>query len=319
MNLDIYIENFAQFLMQSNTAALSRILASAHWQRQAVPLQGTLLKDFEVDPQSDWPAAALIAIAHGLENHQDYYLLAYLVHLDLRTDYFSAQSLSDISSEHSDAIIDCLNLHFQDRQLFFSPTTHPSMMLISTPQLPLINTQNLSDVEGKDVRNYLPAGEDALHWRMMMNEMQMLLHAHPANLEREQQQQLAINSLWLEGGGRLPSRSMKSNTTLMSNHDMVRGLARFSACEHLELVASFAELEYHDHLVIWMQANPELESLWFEPLLEALRGATVKHLNLYFSIAGNTYHLTLKPLDVWKFWRRTKPLSQYFVEIEHAS
>lgn len=319
MNLDIYIENFIQSLLQPASPALARFFASVSLQHEAIPLEGHLLKQFAIDLQQDWPSASLIALTHGMENPQNYYLLLHLINLDLRTDYFSFQSLDDITAEQSDAIIDRLNLHFKDRELSFSPTNRADCIILSTPKLPLLTTHHLSEVMGRDIRPYLPEGEDALHWRMLMNEMQMLLHDHPVNEQREQARQLAINSVWLEGGGRLPQRLMLQNIMFMSQHDMLRGLARLSACEHLDLVDSFSELEYHDQLVIWMKSSPDLEGLWFEPLLEALRGATVKKLNLHFGIGRNTYSLSMRPIDVWKLWRRTKPVMQYFSEFDHAS
>ncbi len=319
MNLDIYLDDFTQYLMQAEADSLARFCASAPLQRHMIPLHGFLLKSFAVEQQQDWPTGPLAALAQEIDSQSEYFFLAHLVHLDLRTDYFSLQALPDVSTEHSDAVIDSLNMHFQDRGLHFAPTSVPNVMLMSSSSLPLIHTHHIAQVWGKDVRAYLPDGEDALHWRMMLNEMQMLLHEHPVNAQREENRQQPINSVWIEGGGRLPNRSMRQNTVLMSQQDVVRGLARLSACEHLDLVHSFADLEYHDHLVIFMQAHKQIEQLWFEPLLEALRGATVKKLNLHFAVAEYTFTLSLRPFDVWKVWRRKKPLLHYFSDFAHAN
>lgn len=316
MILDLYIENFADALAMSHTPALARMFAAGTLQRHSIPLTAKLLNDFDIIQQADWPSASLAALELGIANHQDYYFSVNLVHLDLRTDYFALQKLSDISHEHSDALVDSLNAHFREQGLFFSPSSDAAMMVMSTATLPLITTHYLHQALGHDIRHFLPTGEDALHWRMMINEIQMLLHDHPVNRQRETRNQLPVNSIWLEGGGRLPERALQ-NKTLMSNHDVVRGLAKLVACEHLDLLDSFSELEYVDHLVVWMDDRRDVDQHWCLPMLEALRGATVQQLNLYFSLAQQTYSLTVKPIDMWKFWRRVKPITHYFPELSH--
>lgn len=62
-----------------------------------------------------------------------------------------------------------------------------------------------SFLANRNASAYLPDGEDSAQWRRLMTELQMLLHAHPVNEQRERQGKLPINSLWFWGGAALYS------------------------------------------------------------------------------------------------------------------
>ena len=76
------------------------------------------------------------------------------------------------------------------------------MKLARAPKL--VDSQ-LSEVAGKDVQPYLPAGADALEWHRIFNEAQMLLHEHAVNEAREARGEPAVNSVWFWGGGTRPA------------------------------------------------------------------------------------------------------------------
>src|SRR5690606_34285880 len=59
-------------------------------------------------------------------------------------------------------------------------------------------------VQGRAVREHLPAGTDARRVHAWMNEMQMFLHAHPLNRERAARGLPALNGVWIWGEGQLP-------------------------------------------------------------------------------------------------------------------
>lgn len=50
---------------------------------------------------------------------------------------------------------------------------------------------------------FLPEGQTSAYWKRLMTELQMLLHAHPVNAERERRGLMPVNSLWFWGGARL--------------------------------------------------------------------------------------------------------------------
>jgi hypothetical protein len=58
---------------------------------------------------------------------------------------------------------------------------------------------------GEDLFPHLPQGPQGRRWRVLFNEVQVLLHQHPRNAARAAQGQPPVNSLWLWGAGRLPA------------------------------------------------------------------------------------------------------------------
>jgi hypothetical protein len=62
-------------------------------------------------------------------------------------------------------------------------------------------TASLDRVIGRDLHPWLPPAREARQWRRLQNEVQMRLHTHPLNAEREAQGLLPVNSLWLSGCG----------------------------------------------------------------------------------------------------------------------
>lgn len=59
---------------------------------------------------------------------------------------------------------------------------------------------------GEDLYEHLPQGPQARRWRVLFNEVQVLLHQHPLNARRRERGLPPINSLWFWGAGVLPSR-----------------------------------------------------------------------------------------------------------------
>jgi hypothetical protein len=62
-----------------------------------------------------------------------------------------------------------------------------------------------SFLANRNASAYLPGGENSGQWRRLMTELQMLLHAHPVNGQRERLGKMPVNSLWFWGGAPLYS------------------------------------------------------------------------------------------------------------------
>jgi len=57
---------------------------------------------------------------------------------------------------------------------------------------------------------FLPSGADTPAHRNLLSEIEMALHDHAVNLEREANGQLPVNSLWIWGGGTAPEKITRS-------------------------------------------------------------------------------------------------------------
>ena len=59
-----------------------------------------------------------------------------------------------------------------------------------------LDTASPDAASGMNLTDWLPLGPSAIAYRKLQNEVQMLWHEHPANVEREARGFAAINSFW---------------------------------------------------------------------------------------------------------------------------
>jgi hypothetical protein len=71
--------------------------------------------------------------------------------------------------------------------------------------------------------DFLPSGNDTATHRNMLSEIEMALHEHAVNLDREANGQLPVNSLWLWGGGTAPEKITRSQPPLFSDDALLAG------------------------------------------------------------------------------------------------
>lgn len=65
---------------------------------------------------------------------------------------------------------------------------------LQVPVRSKIKTTPLDWATGSNLNEAMPRGEEALRWKQLLNEAQMMLHAAPIN---QQPEQLAINGIWI--------------------------------------------------------------------------------------------------------------------------
>ncbi len=86
----------------------------------------------------------------------------------------------------------------------------PLRWYASHADLAAMPTASLDRVVGRSLDRWLPTEPSARRARRLQNEVQMLLHTHPVNAEREAAGALTVNSFWLSGCGAL-QRDAKYN------------------------------------------------------------------------------------------------------------
>ncbi len=151
---------------------------------------------------------------------------------------------------------------------------------------------------GEDLSQHLPQGPDGRRWRVLLNDIQVLLHQHPLNAERRARGLPPVNSLWLWGGGALPSPPQSPLRGVISDDLLLRSLASRAAIGHQlrtpETVAAAASAWLID---LQDLAPADIASSWWSilrPLLE--RQPVVLHF-----ASGERWQR--KPSHRWRFWR----------------
>lgn len=173
----------------------------------------------------------------------------------------------------------------------------------------------------------LPTHTDYRPWRQALNEAQMVLHAHPVNQAREAAGHPVVNSLWPWGGGRPTSAGQSRHDQLWTADPVLLGLAdwqgitgrplpeRLGAGRGRSTLALFDALSAPARLgdaLAWRDALTRLEANWLVPALSALRAGELDRLRLLAPGEHGSVELLVGRGDLWKFWRKPRPLAEAF-------
>lgn len=222
--------------------------------------------------------------------------------------------LLQITTAEAQQLIAALNQHFAEDGLRFEMQTSQHWLLHSVTPLH-IQTTELPEVIGQDVRNHLPRGDDARHWRRIGNEIEMLMHNHPVNQQREVQQQWPITGVWLWGGGAVPNKVQPNPDVLYTDDDTATTIARAAALTTQALPANLHRCDWSAHqssvMCVLQQLDShqliQLEAHWFAPLLVALREGALQQVTLL--TRAHQFVITRRSVRQW--WRRRHALTQW--------
>jgi hypothetical protein len=316
--------------------ALELVLARSD--RIALAAQGYeawLCEAFGIARQSDWPVAPLTRQLDGGDAASGFWLRADPVHLRATRDgvVLLDASVLAVQPHEAEALVAALNLHIaNDAQQFFAP--HPGRWYLRLAEPAQITTHPLLDAIGRDVKPLLPAGPQALHWHRMINEIQMLLHAHPINDTREQRGAPAINSIWLWGGGVLPEAAPGPFDVVWSGDALARALAQRAGLaaaqqadraaqvlesadrnvhgeRHLIVLDQLLPAARHGELLLWCERLQQLEEAWFAPLARAVRERRIRRLDIVAAGPDACTRFEITAPRLLRIWRTPKPLARY--------
>ncbi len=299
-------------------SALAQLLAKGRVTVVHRPLEALLCEAYGLLAAPDYPIAAIAAAADGLAFRDAYYLRADPVHLALQRDCFSLSQPCPLAVSETDAsaMLISLNQHFNQDGLSFLRGNSGAWYLKST-QLPQIKTTLPSVVIGKNIHDFLPQGLAASSWLAVQNEVQMLLHEHPANGLREARGEFAVNSVWLSGGGVLPpTKSITPEASvLMADSIFYQGLAKWAQLSCLALPNTLEALlqQAPQSLRIQLAASNDLDERWFSGLLAALKNHKISQLSLNLGCYDQCIVVNIKPIDFYKFWRSARSVQDYLV------
>ncbi|WP_426702993.1 phosphoglycerate mutase [Rhodanobacter sp. Col0626] len=151
---------------------------------------------------------------------------------------------------------------------------------------------------GEDLSQHLPQGVEGRRWRVLLNEIQVLLHQHPLNAERRARGLAPVNSLWLWGGGQLPDSLQTRLHGVISDDLLLRALAGRADVKQQprtpEVIAAAGP-----GWLIDLQDLPasDIASSWW-PTLQTLFER--QPLVLHFASAERWQR---KPSHRWRIWR----------------
>lgn len=301
--------------------ALEQLLSKARVTIVPIPLEALIAQDFGLQANPDYPLAALAACADGLVVGEGYWLRADPVHLILQRDSFSLGEPVPlvVLPEQAEAVLTSLNRHFAEDGIEFLRGVSGAWY-VKVAHAPQIKTTLPHAVLGRNVHGFMPQGTEAAKWRSLVNELQMLLFEHPVNLVREQQGALAINSIWLSGGGdraslvKYSALKPRSTDLVLADTPLYQGLAQHVGinCEKVP--------EYFETLLSAYSPTSHLRLLlsesgrdWFELIMEALKKRRLELLTLNIGCYEKCLVAQIRPWDLYRLWRRSKPVESFLL------
>ncbi len=180
----------------------------------------------------------------------------------------------------------------------------PSLALVPAGELLLLRAAERFDVAtadpavhaGRDVREALPRGVDAGRLERLMTELQMWLHG----TRQSSVEGLAVNGLWLWGGGRTPlagraawPTSAAADAFLDAAAALLPGTVRDARFQAWSLAA----------LARSGQAFADCDALWFGPLAAALRSGALGSARIH----AGAHEFVLRRAQRWRGWLRPRP------------
>jgi hypothetical protein len=290
MHAELVVPGLLQDAATKRFPALEILLARGRIHRNPrLGLGNWLQQAFELDEVA---AGALTLLGCGRDPGDANWARADPVHLRLMREHVivvPAEAL-ELSREETDALCEALNRHFPDLQL---TACEPRYWCAQVAEGAFAGGASALESAGTPAA---PPHEAA----GLVNEIQMLLHAHPVNEAREARGDPTVNSLWLWGAANAP---------------VALGAARLAGARHRPLPRSAEEWldrlpEDGRHLAVVDQLSLVEES-WFAPLLAALRSGRIGMATIHIPDAAEAVSCETVRGDLRRFWRRAKPIEHY--------
>jgi hypothetical protein len=233
------------------------------------------------------------------------------VHLLAAIDHLRLAPLGGLQIEHRETLqlLASINTQLGDSGLRLHAAS-PADWLLECREPLDCESPDPARVAGEDLRHHLPRGVDARRLQGVVNELQMLLHEHPVNVDRVSRGLLPINSVWFWGFGQAPVAAAQALPTLLSDDPWLRGLWMLhgSDCVALPAAPGWNERRGRWLLVASQPAalgdDDPLESLErgvFAPLRTTLRRGALRRVSLLIG----TRVLEIGGGMRWRFWRRS--------------
>jgi len=276
-------------------------------------LEGALRALFEWTGQS-LPSAALTRQADLGDAQDAVWIRADPAHVraDMTTARMLACGALGLSIDECAALGRDLKPMFGDSGLLLDMPRPDRCYLRALPGSELPSMADPDDVIGDDLKLHLPAGAAGRRWRVLFNEVQVLLHHHAVNAQRARRGAVAVNALWFWGAGRLPDRVRTALTGVCSNDPVILALAGLAgvavAAPDPDATLSAIDAQREGALLIDLldQRGDGLETHWLQPLARRLDRRRVDALDLIFA-SGQRQRVA--PMHRWRLWRRLRSVS----------
>ena len=252
--------NLCKFFSKGNVQPLTKL-----------SIEARMLECFGIacSSENEFPISHFRSCQHDIPAKSVWCLDPVHIQIDLDEAVLVANESLNLEKQEAQDLIDGLNQHFERDGLRIVYHHRHQWLLLGDMEL---RTHSLSDAMFRNIYGYQPTGRDEIKWRTIINEAQMLLHAHPVNENRTEQGDVAANSLWIWGGGRFDG-VRSSVDVVFSDNVLASDVATAIDITHgpLPFQLSLRQLENKDSLLIFTEQMTAIRQKdvfrWFECLL----------------------------------------------------
>lgn len=306
-------------------------LARTKYENNNCSINEALFKEFAVDYSSlqDNAESAICLNAeknHNLDVNSCHWLRADPVYVmpDRDTAVLVAHDEISLAEHEVNKIVEDINQHFVDEPWHLH-APHVQRWYLQLAKPTEISTTVLNNVLGQDINPVLPEGKDSEYWHRCLNELQMLLHGHPVNFERESRGQYPVNSLWLWGHGSLPAVSPVKINKVYGEDILIQGLAKLHnlavtpLTDYLEpemfsddsfiYLDIFSSSARNGDIYSYLKALKFLNDALLRPFNQALKAGKIKKIRLL----TNQLTMTLTPKLLRRWWKLPRNYSKWSV------
>lgn len=250
-------------------------------------------------------------------------LYAEPVNIELKSDHIVAYPLaiSEPDIETIENIITQFNQHFSADGL--SLKYLPSGRIICHSSSPVVAEMTSAyAVYGRDMKHFLPRGEQSAFWLRVTNEVQMFLHEYIEHQDKLFAGRL-LNGFWFFGGGSAVSSDFERDA-LISDASWAEGFCQQHNIERLQLADIAASARHNFQLVdeslllasscgdmdLWLTQLAKVETEILRPLIELLKSGKITEVNIHDT--DETFY-QFKNIYKYRFFRKKKSLQDICV------
>lgn len=313
---------FATLLSHAKSGKLSRQESTYDAFSRALPHEIWLSRQFGLDSAAGAgtspPIASAAMKAYGLTPDDGVWFMLQPVHIHIARDHLVLTDQRQLALSESEArtLFDSARLLFDevgktllygDAKTWFMRADDWITLQTSTPDAAC----------GHNIDIWMPKGQGERDWRKLQNEVQMHWHIDPLNEERESRGDKTVNSLWCWGAADAARQDAASRYDACFNlPGWMQAFGPLNGDKNRAAADVIAAAPGHGLLVLdaliaaglggdwsaWLEQVQQLESLWFAPLLAALKARKIDRISLTLTHNSRlaTFHAT--PWSLHKFW-----------------
>jgi hypothetical protein len=286
-----------------------RMLPHEAWLSQALKLAPV---------ESTGPGAAFAAGAmrgFQLQQPDGHWFIVNPVHVQIARNHLLMDDPRQLQLDQADA-----RALFESAKPYFDDISQPLLYgdaqtwFMRADDWKGLRTATLDAATGQNLVAWMPEGPGAPACRKLQNEIQMLWHEHPVNLQRQQRGLKPINSFWLWGGADADVDDAATPLLVGDAQPWLTALAAEPAPASLDIAMAM------DHALVvlgtlsqaglasdwshWLMQMQQLEQQWFAPALQAIKEGRIKRITLVLSNRDAHAEFSSSKHAQRKFWQK---------------